>query len=75
LRSNVAHRAGAWIKRKKETMMKVLEKRQLQTWTGRWFTDRRPQDVKPFYLTDLLEDFQDHLTKLNDSGEGGRETE
>lgn len=46
--------------------MKVLEKRQLQTWAGRWFTDRRPQDAKPFYLTDLIQDFQEHLVRLND---------
>lgn len=49
--------------------MKTLESRHLQAWAAKWLAVKRPGTVRPFFLTELLEDFQAHLAAQQESPE------
>jgi hypothetical protein len=53
--------------------MTKLDARQMQAWAARWFLEHRPQDVKPFFLTALLGDFQTYLREESDAADKGKE--
>jgi hypothetical protein len=43
----------------------------IQWWLARWF-EKRPNLVRDFYISGLLEDFQKELKERNDASEKGK---
>jgi hypothetical protein len=43
--------------------MKVLTDRQIQVWAVEWMQQKRPSEIKPFWLTEMLKEFQRQATE------------
>ena len=52
--------------------MKPMTTREIMRWAAEWFARERPNEVRPFFISALLEDFQAALTETN-AGDGDRE--
>lgn len=52
--------------------MRLMTTREIMRWAAEWFAEKRPNEVRPFFISALLEDFQAALTETN-AGDGGRE--
>jgi hypothetical protein len=53
--------------------MEGLNSRQIQRWTAEWFAAKRPNEIRAFYISALLEDFQTTLERLNHANEEGKQ--
>ena len=52
--------------RRKMEPVKTMTLRQVQMWADGWLRKNRPVEIRPFWLTSLMSDFQTELT-----GQGG----
>jgi hypothetical protein len=53
--------------------MEGLNSRQIQRWAAEWFAVKRANEIRPFFVGALLEDFQTTLERLNDATEEGKQ--
>ncbi len=52
--------------------MKRMTTREIMRWAAEWFARERPNEVRPFFISALLEDFQAALMETT-AGDGDRE--
>ncbi len=53
--------------------MEGLNSRQIQRWAAEWFAAKRPNEIRPFFISALLEDFQTTLEELNHATQEGKQ--
>jgi hypothetical protein len=49
--------------------VKKLAERELQRWSNEWLAARRPGEIKPFWLTELLLALEEKLEGMNHAAE------
>jgi hypothetical protein len=53
--------------------MRVLSERRVQVWINEWMRKNRPQDIKPFFATQMVCDFQTEMMEDNHADAEGKE--
>lgn len=53
--------------------MRALTDREMQVWIDNWLRRNRPGDVRPFYLTRMMCDFQTELKGDGHADEEGQQ--
>jgi len=56
-----------------KSKMEGMKSRQIQRWAAEWFAVKRPNEIRPFFVGALLEDFQRALEEMNHADAEGKE--